>query len=139
MDYDQRRLIVWPEWASSGLWHPEAGKAVPCPVTMVEHETIGLSSGLSAEFNRWIERYDDYNPPDETFDWDTFDKEGLRLANALALFVGADSAWNIKAKWRQRGSLPARKTRNVRTEFQGQGVCIQPSSGGAASATGARC
>jgi hypothetical protein len=88
MDYDQRRLIVWPEWASSGLWHPEAGKAVPCPVTMVEHETIGLSSGLSAEFNRWIERYDDYNPPDETFDWDTFDKEGLRLANALALFVG---------------------------------------------------
>jgi len=86
--YDRTRLLVWPEWGSSGIWHPSAveGKS---HVQMVDHDTLALSPYLTKRFERWIAWYDDYLPeyPDK-FPWDAFGNEGAELARLLAEFVG---------------------------------------------------
>lgn len=79
MVYDHARLVVWPEWVSSGIWHPALGESPPCPVAMVSHETLNLHAPLSQEFVRWIERFDEYLPGDSkanAFDWQAFHAEG---------------------------------------------------------------
>lgn len=84
--YDHTRLVVWPEWASSGIWHPEVeGEAVQ----MVSHQRLGLPEGLASQFDCWITRYDDFLPdyPDD-FPWEDYRREGLVLAIELARFVG---------------------------------------------------
>ena len=91
LQYDRTRLVVWPEWASSGIWHPQCEKEMPCAVSYVSHEYIGLPQELAQAFDRWIEWFDDYMPGStgvETFDWLAFNREGSRLAAALAAFVG---------------------------------------------------
>jgi hypothetical protein len=88
MEYDKTCLVVWPEWGSSGIWHPHR-RGEDGPVAMVSHNTIGLPVELSARFEKWIDWYDDYQPdyPD-AFPWESFGQEGLALAFELARFVG---------------------------------------------------
>ena len=90
MDFNPNCLIVWPEWSSSGIWHPEK-EALTGAVSMISHEKLHLPDSLSERFEKWIKWYDDYFPehPDK-FPWEAFKKEGLVLALLLAEFVGDD-------------------------------------------------
>lgn len=91
MKYDHNRLVVCPEWCSSGIWHPQLG-TVNGPVIMVSHESLNLPTLLSERFNAWIEWHDnDFLPerPGE-FPWEEFNKEGALLASELARFLGTD-------------------------------------------------
>lgn len=82
--YDTSCLTVWPEWGSSGIWHPEK-RGVDGPVQMVGYDQIGLPTAIAQRFEAWIERLDDYSPDrSEAFDWKTFDAEGQALAQDLA-------------------------------------------------------
>ena len=36
MEYDQECLVVWPEWASSGIWHPKDRNNLSGPVSCAE-------------------------------------------------------------------------------------------------------
>jgi len=82
--YDTTCLTVWPEWGSSGIWHPEK-RGVDGPVQMVGYEQIALPTAIAQRFEAWIERFDDYSPDHpEDFDWKSFDAEGQALALALA-------------------------------------------------------
>lgn len=82
--YDVTCLTVWPEWGSSGIWHPEQ-RGINGPVRMVGFDHIGLPADISQRFKAWIERYDEYSPdrPNE-YDWESFDAEGKCLAQELA-------------------------------------------------------
>lgn len=87
MEYDRSRLVVWPEWLSSGIWHPQKDVENPA-VRMVSHELLELPETLSARFSGWITWYDDYQPEHmDTFPWSDFDAEGWSLAMELAQFV----------------------------------------------------
>lgn len=87
MEYDRSRLVVWPEWLSSGIWHPHKDTEKSA-VRMVSHDTLELPEYLSAKFSDWITWYDDYQPgPEDNFPWSDFDNEGRLLAFELALFV----------------------------------------------------
>lgn len=90
MVYDHARLVVWPEWGSSGIWHPANGETPPCPLAMVSHETLNLPPPLAEAFALWVEKFDDYLPGDSkaaAFDWQTFHAEGQRLTHELAKAV----------------------------------------------------
>jgi hypothetical protein len=90
IEYDRSRLRIWPEWDSSGIWHPQMGSQPgEGAVSMVSHAALGLPDQLSERFNRWIGWYDEYLPekPDQ-FPWEDFRKEGRELAFALARVVG---------------------------------------------------
>ena len=88
MECDLKRLVVWPEWLSSGIWHPQAG-AEGSGVSMVSHSTLELPETLCARFSYWIAWYDDYQPEHmDKFPWGDFDLEGRLLAIELARFVG---------------------------------------------------
>jgi hypothetical protein len=88
MDYDSSRLVVWPEWLSSGIWHPHIDTEKSA-VRMVSHETLELPEYLSARFSAWITWYDDYQPEAvDNFPWIDFENEGRVLAFELARFVG---------------------------------------------------
>lgn len=85
--FDNSCLTVWPEWASSGIWHPEK-RGVDGPVSMVGYDTLNLPLVLREGFEKWIEQYDLYAPDrPQDFDWESFDAEGFRLAQALANFT----------------------------------------------------
>lgn len=40
MKYERHRLLVWPEWESSGIWHPSGPVQEPGPVAMVEYGAV---------------------------------------------------------------------------------------------------
>ena len=100
--YDETRLVVWPEWGSSGIWNPAIeGTAV----SMVSHQQLGLPEWLASQFDCWITRYDDFLPdhPND-FPWEDFDSEGLTLALELARFVG--DKYRIEHKGKQVIGFP---------------------------------
>lgn len=98
MEYDLKRLVVWPEWLSSGIWNPQAGAEVSA-VSMVRHETLELPETLSARFSDWITWYDGYQPEQmDKFPWGDFDLEGRLLAIELARFVGDKYAVEYKGE-----------------------------------------
>jgi len=89
IDYDKKRLLVWADWGSSGIWHPQVGsKSGDGPVRMVNHKDIKLPAWLSERFDQWVASYDDYAPdrPD-AFEWKKFKDAGQILAFELARFV----------------------------------------------------
>lgn len=92
MEYDTGCLVVWPEWSASfPIWHPQTRANLPGPVRMANPEEVRLPPGLAAEFERWIEWFDEAMPGSMsslTFDWEPFNKEGERLTAALAKVVG---------------------------------------------------
>jgi hypothetical protein len=90
IEYDRSRLYVWPEWHSSGIWHPKVGSEIgEGPVSMIEHDDLNLPARLTERFNRWIEWYDVFLPErSDAFPWDEFSAEGKMLALELARFVG---------------------------------------------------
>jgi len=91
LDYEKTILVVWPEWGSSGIWHPQksgqSGK-----LCRVNHDDIGLPESLALRFNNWIDWFQDAAPRDgmaaKSFDFVAFDLQGLALAHALAESVG---------------------------------------------------
>jgi hypothetical protein len=98
MEYDSSRLVVWPEWLSSGIWHPhkDTGNS---GVSMVNHEALELPDSLRARFSDWITWYDDYQPgPVDNFPWSNFDSEGRLLAIELARFVRDEYSVEYKVK-----------------------------------------
>lgn len=89
-------LRVWPEFGSTGIWMP------PNPSEnnmgqMVTYESLELPSELAEAFIQWQERYNDRPLPDDgTFDWGSFNQEGLELAKALKnynLYVFSVQYW----------------------------------------------
>jgi hypothetical protein len=92
MEYDKGCLVVWPEWGSSGIWHPKDRHSLSGPVSHVSHESLGLPLDLSTAFDRWIDWFDDAIPGSQTcagFDHQAFNMEGIRLSKELATFVGS--------------------------------------------------
>ena len=92
MKYDKHRLLVWPEWESSGLWHPSGPVEDPGPVVMVQYESIQLSNELADSFSAWMEWFNEDNRPWEEgnkFPYEEFELAGLALAQRLANFMGA--------------------------------------------------
>ena len=90
MTYDRHRLLVWPEWESSGIWHPSGPVEDPGPVAMVEYESVNLPKNIKDDFVAWMEWFNEGNAPwedDNAFPYEEFDKEGLRLAHELANFM----------------------------------------------------
>lgn len=89
-------LRVWPEFGSTGIWMP------PNPSEnnmgqMVTYESLELPSELAEAFMQWQERYNDRPLPDDgTFDWGSFNQEGLELAKELKnynLYVFSVQYW----------------------------------------------
>lgn len=90
MKYERHRLLVWPEWESSGIWHPSGPVQEPGPVAMVEYGAVNLPTNLANEFIAWMEWFNEDNAPwedENAFPYEEFDKEGLRLAHELAKFM----------------------------------------------------
>lgn len=94
---DEKILLrVWPEFGSTGIWMP------PNPSEnnmgqMVTYESLEFPSELAEAFMQWQERYNDRPLPDDgTFDWGSFNKEGLELAKELKnykLYVFSVQYW----------------------------------------------
>lgn len=76
-------LRVWPEFGSSGIWMPP-NLSENNMGYMINYESLELSNKLVDAFTQWQERYNDRPLPDDgTFDWESFNKEGLELAKEL--------------------------------------------------------
>jgi hypothetical protein len=82
-----KRLRVMAEYDSSGIWAAE-------PVGlfrhgMVGHARLGLPPELASRFDAWIESY--WRRLDGSLDLESFNAEGLELAQALKRHVGSDT------------------------------------------------
>lgn len=81
---DEKILLrVWPEFGSTGIWMPpNPSDDIMGP--MITYESLELSHDLADSFTQWQECYNDRPLPDDgTFDWKSFNKEGLQLAKEL--------------------------------------------------------
>lgn len=89
-------LRVWPEFGSTGIWMPPNPSENNMGQT-VTYESLELPSELADAFMQWQERYNDRPLPDDgTFDWESFNKEGLELAKELKnynLYVFSVQYW----------------------------------------------
>lgn len=100
-EYVAARLVVWPDWGSSGIWHPKMGSEIGMgPLIMVEHSKLGIPDYLSEAFDMWIRWYDEYLPenPDQ-FPWKEFGERGLDLA--LTLYAKVEGLYRVEYDGKQ--------------------------------------
>jgi len=75
-----------PEYSSSGIWSNEPSG--PFRHSMLEHSELKMDAELSGRFNAWITKYWMILTNPETFDVDSFNDEGRKLATELKHRLG---------------------------------------------------
>ena len=96
-------LRVWPEFGSTGIWMPPIACEPPAG-TNVSYKSLELPNDLVDAFTQWQERYNDRPLPDDgTFDWESFNKEGLVLSKKLKMHMldKADVEYTLDNKFQK--------------------------------------
>jgi hypothetical protein len=93
------RLRVMADCFTSGVWGDTPNGE--SRHVMVDHEALGISSELAAQFDSWTKRY--RNHKEATFDVRVFNDEGWHLAQLLQRHVGDGTQVVHAAELREGG------------------------------------
>lgn len=81
------KIRVMADYGSSGIWAFSDPPSKGFRHGMLEHHRLKLPKALSEAFDQWIQRYED-EALAGTFDVESFNAEGWRLATLLKAHLG---------------------------------------------------